>query len=62
MSVKVEVVLVRSYSGRPETQRRTLEALGLRKVNQRVIHTDTPGLRGQLNKVSHLVQFAPVAE
>lgn len=60
MTGKVEVRLVRSYSGRPETQRRTLQALGLRKLNQAVVHNDSPGLRGQIAKVQHLVQVAPV--
>lgn len=61
MSTKIEVTLVKSYSGRPETQRRTLEALGLRKVNQTVTHVDSPALRGQLHKVVHLVRWNETA-
>lgn len=52
---KVSVTLKKSGIGRPGTQRKTLEALGLRKLNQTVVHNDSPGLRGQLNKVQHLV-------
>ena len=54
---KVRVTLKRSAIGRPGTQKRTLEALGLRKINQTVEHNDSAGLRGQLDKVKHLVTW-----
>lgn len=57
---KVRVTLTRSPIGRPGTQKRTLEALGLRKINQSVEHNDSPGLRGQINKVKHLVDWTEV--
>lgn len=57
---KVRVTLTRSAIGRPGTQKRTLEALGLRKINQTVEHNDSPGLRGQLDKVHHLVSWTEV--
>ena len=59
---KVKVTLKRSPIGRPGTQRKTLEALGLRKLNQTVEHNDSPGLQGQLNKVQHLVTWEVVGE
>lgn len=62
MSAQVEVKLVRSYSGRPATQRRTLEALGLHKLQQVKVHRDSPGLRGQINKVSHLIEVRELGE
>jgi large subunit ribosomal protein L30 len=40
---------------KPKT-RATVESLGLRKMNQTREHTDTPGLRGMLAKVRHLVE------
>ncbi len=52
---KIQVKLVRSPIGRPQKQHRVLEALGLRKLQQVKVHNDSPGLRGQLKKVSHLV-------
>jgi large subunit ribosomal protein L30 len=57
---KLNVTLVGSPIGRPGTQKRTVEALGLRKLNQTVVHNDSPGLRGQLEKVKHLVSWSEV--
>lgn len=56
MATQIEITLKRSLIGRPETQRRTVAALGLRKLHQSVVLTDSPGLQGQLDKVAHLVQ------
>ncbi|WP_211749531.1 50S ribosomal protein L30 [Paenibacillus sp. Marseille-Q4541] len=52
---KLEITLVRSLIGRPETQRATVNTLGLRKLNQTVVHNDNAAIRGMVNKVSHLV-------
>lgn len=56
MATQIEITLKRSLIGRPETQRRTVAALGLRKLHQSVVLNDSPGLQGQLDKVAHLVQ------
>lgn len=52
---KVKVKQVRSKINCPENQKRTLEALGLRKIGQVVEHDDTPTIQGMINKVKHLV-------
>lgn len=52
---KVKVTLTKSMIGKPETQRQTVAALGLKKMHQTVEHEDTPQFRGQVAKVSHLV-------
>ncbi|CAM2908156.1 MULTISPECIES: 50S ribosomal protein L30 [Salinicoccus] len=52
---KVKITLKKSLIGRSETQRRTVASLGLRKLQQSVELEDTPQLRGQVEKVSHLV-------
>ena len=52
---KVKVTLTKSVIGKPETQRETVRALGLRKMHQTVEQEATPQLRGQLAKISHLV-------
>ena len=52
---KVKVTLTKSVIGKPQTQRDTVKALGLRKMHQTVEHEDTPQIRGQIAKVSHLV-------
>ncbi len=55
MANKIEVTLTRSLIGRNEKQRKTVEALGLKKIRQTVVHEDTPAIRGMVNKVAHLV-------
>ena len=59
---KVKVTLTRSLIGRPETQRRTVRSLGLRKLNSVKVLADSPELRGQLHKVQHLVTVEEIAE
>lgn len=60
MAGKIRVTLVRSGIGRPETQKRTLMGLGLRRLNRSVVLDDTAEVRGMIRKVSHLVQVSPV--
>ncbi|MFD2830838.1 50S ribosomal protein L30 [Corticicoccus populi] len=52
---KIKITLKKSIIGKPETQRKTVASLGLRKLNHSVEHEDTPQIRGQVRKVSHLV-------
>ena len=59
---KVKVTLKRSLSGRPESQRRTVRALGLRKINSVVELPDNPAIRGQLHKVEHLIKVEEIAD
>lgn len=49
------VTLKRSWSGRTDSHRRTLAALGLRKIGQTVFLKDTPATRGAIYKVVQLV-------
>jgi large subunit ribosomal protein L30 len=49
------VTLVKSPIGYSQRQKDTVRALGLRRLNQTVEHTDSAVIRGMLNKVSHLV-------
>ncbi|TCT21094.1 LSU ribosomal protein L30P [Melghiribacillus thermohalophilus] len=60
MTKKLEITLVRSVIGRPQDQRDTVKALGLRKIRHSVVHDDTPAIRGMVNKVSHLVTVKEV--
>lgn len=57
---KLQITLVRSLIGRPGTQRTTVNTLGLRKINQTVVHNDNPAIRGMINKVSHLVSVQEI--
>lgn len=52
----VRVTLKKSIIGEKPKTRATVEALGLRKLNQTIERADTPGLRGMLDKVGHLVE------
>jgi len=52
---KIKVTQVRSQIRRPQNQKRTLVALGLRKMNQVVEHDATPTILGMVNKVKHLI-------
>lgn len=54
---KIKIKQVRSRIGRPKDQKRTLDALGLRKMHQVVEHNLTPQIEGMLNKIKHLVKI-----
>jgi len=53
----IKVTLVRSPIGYPVPQKATVQALGLRHLNQTVEHKDTPAMRGMLMKVIHLIRI-----
>ncbi len=57
---KIKVKKVKSAINRTKNQKRTLEALGLRKIGQVVEHEDTPNILGMVNKVKHLVSIETV--
>ncbi len=58
----VRITYVRSAIGYSEEHKATIRALGLRKLNQSVLHADTPVLRGMLRKVNHLVEIEEQVE
>lgn len=53
---KIKITQVKSRIKCPKTQKATLDALGLRKLNHSTIKEDTPSIRGMVNKVRHLVE------
>ncbi|WP_456421490.1 50S ribosomal protein L30 [Lutibacter sp.] len=57
---KIKVTQVRSKIRRPQNQKRTLEALGLHKINQVVEHNATPEIIGMVNTVKHLVSIEEI--
>jgi len=59
---RLEITQVRSVSGRPEKQRRTLRALGLTKNQTSVVHQDTPAIRGMINQIPHMVSVREITE
>ena len=52
----LEITQVRSLIGQKQNQRRTVRALGLRRMHHTVVQPDRPEIRGMIAKVSHLVQ------
>ena len=52
---KIKIKQVRSRIGRSKYQKRTLDALGLRKMNKIVEHNATPQILGMVKKVQHLI-------
>lgn len=57
---KIRIKQVKSGIDCPQRQKLTLQALGLRKMNQVVEHEATPQIRGMVTKVSHLVTVEEV--
>jgi len=53
---RIRVTWIKSAIGYEKSQKQTIEALGLRKLNQSVEHEDSSALRGMINKVRHLVK------
>jgi large subunit ribosomal protein L30 len=55
MSNKLKVTQVRSAIGRGTNQKRTLTSLRIHRLNHPVIHEDTPGIRGMIASIRHLL-------
>ena len=53
---KIRITQVKSKNGKPERQKRTLEALGIHKLNHSVEHEATHQILGMVEKVRHLVK------
>ena len=52
----IKIKQIKSRANRPIDQKRTLDSLGLTKMNKVFEHEDTPAVRGMINKVHHLVE------
>jgi large subunit ribosomal protein L30 len=57
---RIRIQLVRSVIGRLPEQRRTVKALGLKKMNSSVEQEMTPVIMGMVNAVSHLVKVEEI--
>lgn len=60
MANQIKIKLVRSTIGAIPKHRKTIEALGLRKLNSSVVKQDNDATRGMVNQVSHLVTVEEV--
>lgn len=57
---RLKITQVRSTIKRSQKQRRTIEALGLRRIHHTVVQPDNPQIRGMIHAVSHLVDVEEV--
>jgi large subunit ribosomal protein L30 len=57
---KVRITQIKSKIGSPERQKRTLQALGLNRINATVEVEATPQIMGMIRKVTHLVKVEEV--
>ncbi|MDP8208244.1 MAG: 50S ribosomal protein L30 [Candidatus Electryonea clarkiae] len=57
---KIKITYIKSQIHRSYRQKRIIAALGLKKLNHSVIHSDSPNIRGMIYKVSHMVRTEPV--
>jgi large subunit ribosomal protein L30 len=57
---KLKITYTKSTIGYNKGQKATMQALGLRKLNQTVEQDDTPVIRGMVKKVEHLVSVEEV--
>ena len=55
---KIKIIQIKSVIDRPERQKLTMKALGLRKMNASVEVEATPQILGMVTKVNHLVKVA----
>jgi large subunit ribosomal protein L30 len=60
MAKKIKVTQIRSTIGKLENQKRTIDALGLGKINKSVVHNDNDVIRGMIDKVKHMVKVEEV--
>ena len=60
MAEKLKITLIKSTSGAVPKNRKTVEALGLRKINHTVEMPDNPAVRGMVRQVRHLVKVEEI--
>jgi large subunit ribosomal protein L30 len=53
---QLKITQIRSEIGKLEAQKRTIKALGIKKMHDTVVHNDTPAIRGMVACVKHLVK------
>ena len=57
---KLQIVLVRGLAGKNEKQIKIANALGLKRTSNKVVHKDTPEIRGMIAKIPHLLKVTEV--
>ena len=54
---KIKVTQIKSQIDRPQSQKDTMVALGLGKINKSRIHESNPQIQGMLDKVAHMLKI-----
>ncbi len=57
---QIKVTLVKSVIGTIPAHRRTVKALGLKKIGSSIVHDASPAIKGMVRAVSHLVKVEEV--
>lgn len=57
---KIRVTQIRSIIGQKPSHRKTIEALGLKKIGQSKEFNDTPQIRGMITKVNHMLSWEEI--
>jgi large subunit ribosomal protein L30 len=58
---KIEITLKKSLIGSKPNQKKIAKALGLGKTGSKVVQEDNAGIRGSINKISHLLEVKEIA-
>lgn len=58
----LKITQTKSIIGSKEGHKRTIRALGLKRIRDSRVHGDTPQIRGMIHKVQHLVEVEEVEE
>lgn len=53
--IRLRITQIKSAIHRQQNQKKTLEALGIKRMHHTVEHNDTPQIRGMIHKISHLL-------
>ena len=56
----LKITLIKSTIGTMPKHKKTVQALGLRKINSSVVRPDNPATRGMLRRVSHLIKIEEI--
>ena len=57
---QLKITLVKSTIGAIPKHKKTIQALGLRKLNSSTVQQDNTAIRGMVNQVSHLVKVEEI--
>lgn len=60
MADKLKITLIKSTIGTVPKNRKTVEALGLRKINHTVERPDNPAIRGMVRQIRHMVKVEEI--